>query len=333
MNTKFAALTLAIGLGISAQANALNIVLTNDDSWSTTNIQTLHTALKAAGHDVIMSAPCTGQSGKGGAIHFMKEVSVDRTQLDKDQVCVGDTDTSVAFEDYTEGTPTMAALYGIDVYAMERWGKQPDLVISGPNEGNNVGYSTNMSGTLGATNASIARGIPAIAVSAYDGEADKAQDVANIVVELLDQLVEKTADGVPLLPKFTGLNVNIPEDPANHRGFKHSQVGWNAGHDNMIVKFTDDLASSDMFMGYVAIEMMKHDPSLTMDEAMAVARSMYKDKAGISMDSDANYADQSENSEGIAVGQGYVTISAIQANVQGSVAKSEWVRYKLNELF
>ncbi|WP_257254434.1 MULTISPECIES: 5'/3'-nucleotidase SurE [unclassified Endozoicomonas] len=333
MNTRFAALALAIGLGVSAQANAMNILLTNDDSWSTTNIQTLHAALKAAGHDVIMSAPCTGQSGKGGAVHFMKSVSVDRTQIDKDQVCVGDTDTSVAFEDYVEGTPAMAALYGIDVYANERWGKQPDLVISGPNEGNNVGFSTNMSGTLGATNAAIARGIPAIAVSAYDGEADKAPHVANIVIELLDKLVPQTKDGAPILPKFTGLNVNIPEDPANHRGFKHTQVGWNAGHDNMIVKFTDDLSSSDMLMGYVAIELIENDPSLTMDEAMSIAKEMYKDKAGISMDSDAEYADQSENSEGIAVGQGYVTISAIQANVQGSVAKSEWVRYMLNELF
>ncbi|WP_422412249.1 MULTISPECIES: 5'/3'-nucleotidase SurE [unclassified Endozoicomonas] len=333
MKTKFAALTFAIGLGVSAQANALNIVLSNDDSWSTTNIQTLHIALKAAGHDVIMSAPCTGQSGKGGAIHFMKSVSVDRTQIDNDQVCVGDTDTSVAFEEYVEGTPAMAALYGIDVFANERWGKQPDLVISGPNEGNNVGFSTNMSGTLGATNAAIARGIPAIAVSAYDGEAEKAPHVANVVIELLDKLVSQTKDGAPILPKFTGLNVNIPEDPANHRGFKDTQVGWNAGHDNMIVKFTDDLSSSDMLMGYVAMELIENDPSLTMEEAMSIAKELYKDKAGISMDSDADYADQSENSEGIAVGQGYVTISTIQANVQGSVAKSEWVRYMLNELF
>ncbi|MCE7630700.1 acid phosphatase, partial [Vibrio fluvialis] len=67
-------------LTLSNPSFALNILLTNDDSWETTNIQVMKSTLEAAGHDVIMSAPCTGQSGKGGAMTFLKPVSVDETQ-------------------------------------------------------------------------------------------------------------------------------------------------------------------------------------------------------------------------------------------------------------
>ncbi|MEK6215289.1 MAG: 5'/3'-nucleotidase SurE, partial [Vibrio fluvialis] len=145
-------------LTLSNPSFALNILLTNDDSWDTTNIQVMKSTLEAAGHDVIMSAPCTGQSGKGGAMTFLKPVSVDETQSADQEYCVGDTDTSVAFSSFAEGTPVMAAIYGIDVAAQAVWGQDPDLVISGPNEGNNLGYMNNNSGTLGAAMISLSRG-------------------------------------------------------------------------------------------------------------------------------------------------------------------------------
>ena len=122
--------------------------LTNDDGWNTQNINNLKSALEDAGHNVIMSAPCTGQSGKGGAISFMKPVNVDESKASSQEFCVGDTDTTQPFEDYVEGTPAMAVLYGIDVAAQSVWEKAPDLVISGPNEGNNLGYMNNNSGHL-----------------------------------------------------------------------------------------------------------------------------------------------------------------------------------------
>lgn len=122
-------------LTLSNPSFALNILLTNDDSWETTNIQVMKSTLEAAGHDVIMSAPCTGQSGKGGAMTFLKPVSVDETQSADQEYCVGDTDTSVAFSSFAEGTPVMAAIYGIDVAAQAVWGQDPDLVISGRMKG------------------------------------------------------------------------------------------------------------------------------------------------------------------------------------------------------
>ncbi|GAA4494157.1 5'/3'-nucleotidase SurE [Pseudaeromonas paramecii] len=323
------ATTLALA-AYSQSASALNILLTNDDSWSTENIQVLFSKLQAAGHNVILSAPCTGQSGKGGAINFMKSVSVDRSKVDEQQACVGDTDTSVAFKNFVEGTPVMAALYGIDVLAPEIWGSAPDLLISGPNEGNNLGYMTNNSGTLGAANVAIARGVPAVAVSAATSDADNAAKVADEVVKLVAKLDASRASGEPLLPAFTGLNVNTPEDMSNVAGYRFAQVGWNAG--GYDVKFAADLSTDSTTMGYVAQALLAAGYATSFEAAYAMAQQQYAGKAGVTFVNDGLVADDNANSEGVLLGQGYITISTIQANVQGSQSKDAVTRAKLASL-
>ena len=49
---------------------------------------------------------------------------------------------------YVNGSPVMACLYGLDVVAQRKWNRAPDLVVSGPNEGNNAGLVNNSSGTF-----------------------------------------------------------------------------------------------------------------------------------------------------------------------------------------
>ncbi|UIP27399.1 5'/3'-nucleotidase SurE [Photobacterium sp. TLY01] len=312
---------------ISAPVMAMNIVLTNDDSWDTQNIQILKAALVTAGHHVIMSAPCTGQSGKGGAMTFLKPVSVDETKASEHEFCVGDTDTSVAFEDYAEGTPVMAVLYGIDVAAQTVWGKAPDLVISGPNEGNNLGFMNNNSGTLGATMIALSRGIPAIAVSAHENTAhDAAQSelVANAVVEVVATLESSRPAGGPLLPAYTGLNINTPEDMSNHLGYKLTDVGWNSG--GIELKFSDDLSSDAVLMGYMVQKLMAGG----MDQvtAQATAQAAMQGKQGLSFGM-GDAGDANANSEGNAVKAGYITISTIDGNVQAARAKVSLTEQRL----
>lgn len=65
---------LALVLIVTAMpASALRIVLTNDDGL-TSNLVAAYTALKADGHDVIVSVPCNGQSGRGAAIVMLSPV-------------------------------------------------------------------------------------------------------------------------------------------------------------------------------------------------------------------------------------------------------------------
>src|SRR5262245_8715334 len=137
-------LVLAL-LASSTRASALDIVLTNDDGL-TSNLAALYHALRAAGHDVIVSVPCTGQSGRGAAIVMYSTTVIvpdnDKTQIDAEGGChngaaptgapaVGPfTKAGYANGDfyYVHGTPVMATMYGLDVLAPGRWGKAPDLV-------------------------------------------------------------------------------------------------------------------------------------------------------------------------------------------------------------
>lgn len=48
-------------------AQAVRIVQSNDDGWAELNIRTLHDALGAAGHDVVLSGPAENESGTGTA--------------------------------------------------------------------------------------------------------------------------------------------------------------------------------------------------------------------------------------------------------------------------
>ena len=325
---KLVPMALLGGLLASGQASALNIVLTNDDGWDTANIKTMAATLRAAGHDVIMSAPCTGQSGKGGSMNFLKPVNVDSRQDGLDW-CVGDTDEDKAFKDFTEGTPVMSVLHGIDVIAHQRWGSDPDLVISGPNEGNNLGFMNNNSGTLGAAMVVLARGIPAIAVSAADGDESKSQAVADIVMAIVAQLEAARQPGEPLLPKFTGLNVNTPSDVHNPLGYRLTDVAWFAGGHNPA--FTDDMSASTELMQYVAMGIAEAT-GMTMEEAMQVAISQYQGVPGLSFSDEVVIPDDEENGEGRRVQEGYVAISTIDAHVQASRAKVAWTAQTLNAL-
>jgi len=222
---------------IVPQANALNIVLTNDDGYNTPNIQALYHALKAQGHDVILSAPSENQSGKSAGMNWFENVSLSADPDNPDIHLVG-------------GTPAMAVLYGIDILSKNRWGAYPDLVISGPNEGNNTGIITNHSGTVGAAVTAIYRGIPAIAVSAdRDTDTDGTEEmVARITIRVIAELKCQP----PILPPGTGINLNIPSlvevKNADDVVFAFSEIGTSGEH---IPKFTMDLGSDSGFLTYI----------------------------------------------------------------------------------
>ena len=252
-------LILSAGLALCASpALALNIVLSNDDGL-TSNLKALYDELKAAGHSVIVSVPCTGQSGRSAAIVMYSTTTIvadnDKTQIDAERGChngaaplgapaVGPfTKSGYTGGDfnYVHGTPVMAAMYGLDVLAPARWGKAPDLVLSGPNEGQNVGKLAINSGTIGNVQFAAGRGIPAIALSAGADSADnsglanpKSRVVAQLTVKLIAALQSK-AGASPLLPGGLALNVNFPDTPAANTGWAFSRQGT---YDSYRLKFS-----------------------------------------------------------------------------------------------
>lgn len=173
MRSFLAAAAAATALLPLATADARNILLTNDDGL-TSNTLALYQALKADGHDVVVSVPCTNQSGMGAAAYFARPVALLAAPCRNGAAAVGDpgagamTRAGLPAGDffYVSGTPVMALLYGLDVAAQKRWGRAPDLVLSGPNEGQNAGAIILSSGTVSNAQYAAVRGIPAIGLSA-----------------------------------------------------------------------------------------------------------------------------------------------------------------------
>ena len=181
----------------TGEPTPLNILLTNDDGWDATGIQKLKEALEGAGHNVTLVAPVDNRSGSS-------------TSLTIDLITVNQ---ESANEFSVDGSP--ATCVGIGIELMNAL---PDLVVSGTNDGANLGPITPISGTVGATIYSITRGLPAVAFStnAPVTEEDEPDDfgehmanVAEFAVRLIDELqTRKPHKG--LLPEHTALNVNYP---------------------------------------------------------------------------------------------------------------------------
>jgi 5'-nucleotidase len=233
MRAWFVAVVFAclIGPGCAAQVVAaepasLNILLTNDDGYDQAGIKAVHKALIAAGHNVTLVAPLHNQSGSG------MRVSIQGT-LDYKEHSEGVWSV--------DGSPADSVLVGL-LHIIQ--GETPDLVISGANFGQNLGYA-NSSGTVGAATMAMRVGIPAIAISvaidpaeyntaqstlpfpstfgAFDGAAD-------FTVKLVRDLQDAREEVGNLLPEKAILNVNYPaKKPEEITGVRLLEATWDVG--------------------------------------------------------------------------------------------------------
>jgi 5'-nucleotidase len=208
----------------------LNIVLTNDDGFETSLIQSLFRQLVLAGHNVIMSAPYQGQSGTSGLIDFLRPIPATSRASPKGTIATGQPGVGLTTlapnQYYVNGAVTGAVLYGVDVLAPAIFTGPLDLVMSGPNEGQNVGLFQPHSGTVGAVVTTLNRGIPSIACSA-DASESETDLVGRLMVKLLNGIPRTSTGGVQL--NGAGLNVNFPKLDANTTVSEYSFFGTTTG--------------------------------------------------------------------------------------------------------
>jgi 5'-nucleotidase len=165
----------------SQPSPALTILVTNDDGIGAPGIDNMvNTLLELDGVEVRVVAPASNQSG-----------SSDKT-----------TEGEVVWED----SATISGYPGVAVYgfpadavnvALETLGMDPDLVVSGVNQGQNVGPYARLSGTVGAARFAARAGYPATAASAgITAGADFAAAATLVVAWIEDHraaLVDDTA--------------------------------------------------------------------------------------------------------------------------------------------
>ncbi len=254
MRTRLALLLTATLLVASPHAVfARNIVLTNDDGL-TSNLVALYVELKQAGHDVIVSVPCNNQSGMSAALSIARPLTPLTVACLNDAAKPGDPGAGPMTRaglpaggdfHYVDGTPVMAMLQGVDVLAKARWGKAPDLVLSGPNEGQNVGPVVLISGTVSNAQVATLRGIPAVALSAgantegSDLANPLSKEVARLSLQLVAALDAKAGAG-PMLPPGLALNVNFPDTLEGAR-WQLSRIGT---YEFYSIGFTANMAAS-----------------------------------------------------------------------------------------
>ena len=174
----------------------LRILITNDDGIGAPALPVLATRLAQAGHEVLVAAPMEGYSGCGASIGNVSSghrVSVSRVSLP------GAPDIAAFSVDGPPAFIVLAAVQGI-------FGERPDVVVSGPNSGLNLGPLVLHSGTLGAAVTAASNGLPGIALSTEKRPRFGYETAAEFCARHLPDLLAAMGDA-------TALNINVPDLP------------------------------------------------------------------------------------------------------------------------
>lgn len=178
----------------------MKILISNDDGVYAKGINVLAEHLKDLG-DVHIVAPDRNRSGASNSLTLSTCLRLKRIRPGVISV---------------EGTPT-------DCVHLAQTGlfeEEADIVVSGINEGSNLGDDILYSGTVAAAIEGRFMGFPAIAISLAGSEYRHYETAAKVAQQLVSQLMHHP------LPQGTILNVNVPDLPTDElMGFEVTRLG------------------------------------------------------------------------------------------------------------
>lgn len=178
----------------------MKILIANDDGYTAKGIQALYDALVGLG-ELTVIAPESNCSGSSNSLTLNRPLSVQQAHN--------------GFY-YVNGTPSDCihiALTGLLDF-------KPDLIVSGINNGANMGDDTLYSGTVAAAMEGHLFGIPAIAFSLVEKGWPHLDTAARVAKEVVQRAIQQ--------PLGTGtlLNVNIPAVPYDAlKGYQVTRLG------------------------------------------------------------------------------------------------------------
>jgi 5'-nucleotidase len=170
----------------------MNILVTNDDGIDSEGLWALARAMSRVGQ-VLVVAPEKQQSGMGSSVSLHGGTSINEVPSSVPGVCayaIG-------------GTPSDCTILGIRRLAQTNL----DLVVSGINQGPNVGRDIPYSGTVMATLQGYYRKIPCIAVSLFRLNREEEMDF-EFAAQVVETLALKIKNGSMKTDAI--LNVNVP---------------------------------------------------------------------------------------------------------------------------
>lgn len=170
--------------------DSYRILITNDDGIDSPGIRALVETLGAQA-EVMVVAPAENRSASSHSTETLR-TPFRVSAFHRDGEAAGYA---------VDGTPADAARFGL----LELGKDDPfDLVVSGINEGENVGHLAHVSGTVGAAKEALLHGVPAIAVSQSRRRGDDYLTAARFTARIVEQV---RARG---LPPGVLLSINVP---------------------------------------------------------------------------------------------------------------------------
>lgn len=163
------------------------ILLSNDDGYFAPGLNILGEHISKIA-DIVVVAPERNRSGASNSLTLDRPLSV-----------------RVAHNGfyYVNGTPTDC----VHLAVTGLLDKLPDMIISGINDGANMGDDTIYSGTVAAAMEGFLLGIPSFAVSMSQHNATHFETAAKVIIEMIAHYQKN-----PLPPPML-LNINVPDIP------------------------------------------------------------------------------------------------------------------------
>jgi 5'-nucleotidase len=190
----------------------MQILITNDDGINAPGLRRLFDALKEVGK-VIVVAPDKNQSAAGHSLTLHKPLRIEKHQRNWYAI---------------NGTPTDCVNLAVNSILKK---KKPDMLVSGINQGGNLGDDITYSGTVSAAVEGTLLGIPSLAIS-VDGRGDIDYTAASLFALKLVKTVSEKG-----MPKNTLLNVNIPNLPIREiTGVTITRQGKRIWEDSIVEK-------------------------------------------------------------------------------------------------
>ena len=191
----------------------MKILVSNDDGYHAPGLTIIVEYLKKIA-EVVVVAPDRNRSGSSSSLTLDKPLSV--SEISPNHYIV-------------DGTPTDCvhlALTGLLKF-------KPDMVISGINDGANMGDDTLYSGTVAAAIEGYTIGIPSMAVSMANHKPKHFKTAAMVTVDLINKMNAKATTETPLL------NINVPDVPYDElNGLLITRLGKRKQADPIISSLT-----------------------------------------------------------------------------------------------
>lgn len=207
----------------------MRILLTNDDGVNAPGLAALERIAAQLSDDVWVCAPEHERSGAGRALTLDQPVRVRR--LSERRFA-------------TTGTPTDCVMLALNEIVS---GRRPDLVLSGVNNGANLGEDVTMSGTVAGAIEGMALGVPGIALSQW-GFHEMGEEYFKPAETFAPGIVRRlVALG---WPSDVVMNVNFPAEANETTAVEVTRQGFRDAHMRHAEKRTDLRGRDYYWMGF-----------------------------------------------------------------------------------